>query len=79
MSCETQLLIILQDPLYIEDRRSQIDLAILDFSKAFETPKHSQLYHMNSSLVELEYYDIHGPMLNSSAICGPPGQCRQWY
>ncbi len=44
-SCETQLLITLQDLLqqYDKDRKSQIDIAVLDFSKAFDKVPHKRL------------------------------------
>ena len=42
-SCETQLLITLRDLLSIRDWGTQIDLAILDFLKAFDTVPHERL------------------------------------
>jgi len=36
-SCETQLLVTVQDLLFKRDKHIPIDMAILDFSKAFDT------------------------------------------
>ena len=41
--CETQLLVTSQVLLSIRDRGTQIDLAILDFSKAFVMVLHSSV------------------------------------
>ena len=42
-SCETQLLSTLQDLLYWRDRRVQVDVAVLDFAKEFDTVPHRSL------------------------------------
>jgi hypothetical protein len=44
-SCETQLLTTINDFLQEHDIGHQIDVAILDFSKAFDTVPHSKLLH----------------------------------
>ncbi len=56
-SCETQLMITLQDLMSHRDNYTQIDMAILDFSKAFDTVPHDSL------LGKLHFYSIDGPIL----------------
>ena len=53
-SCETQLLITINDLLKSYDKGKQIDMAILDFSKAFDTVPHKKLLH------KLDQYGIRG-------------------
>ena len=60
-SCETQLLLTLQDLLGARDTKIQIDLAILDFSKAFDTVPHERL------LGKMKFYGINGPILQWTA------------
>ena len=51
-SCETQLIITVDEITKSLDNRSQVDLLILDFSKAFDTVSHARL------LKKLEHYGI---------------------
>ena len=44
-SCETQLITIIHDLLRKYDVGTQIDMVILDFSKAFDTVPHGKLLH----------------------------------
>ena len=55
-SCETQLLTTTHDFLRSLDNGRQVDVAILDFSKAFDTVPHKKLLH------KLEKYGIIGPI-----------------
>jgi hypothetical protein len=55
-SCETQLLITINDLLKSYDKGKQIDMAILVFSKAFDTVPHKKLLH------KLDQYEISGPV-----------------
>ena len=60
-SCETQLLLTLQDLLLARDRKIQTDVAILDFSKAFDTVPHDRL------LGKMQFVGIQDPLLDWSA------------
>ena len=51
-SCETQLVTTFQDLAQIHNKNSQIDIAVLDFSKAFDTVLHDGL------LSKLKHYRI---------------------
>ena len=41
-SCETQLLVTLDELLHFNDKGLQTDIAILDFSKVFDKPCHTE-------------------------------------
>ena len=53
-SCESQLLTTINDFLKEHDKGHQVDVAILDFSKAFDTVPHNKLLH------KLDQYGIKG-------------------
>ena len=56
-SCESQLLLTTHDLLKSRDARHQVDVGILDFSKAFDTVPHARLTN------KLRLYGIHGNIL----------------
>ena len=56
--CETQLLVTIQDLLFHRDKHIPVDMAILDFSKAFDAAPHRHL------LGKLSLYGINGPILH---------------
>ena len=53
-SCETQLLTTIHDFMTNYDNKRQIDIAILDFAKAFDTVPHDKL------LYKIQHYGIDG-------------------
>ena len=55
-SCETQLVVTAHDLLNFYDQNRQVDVVILDFSKAFDTVPHRKLLH------KLDAYGIRGPL-----------------
>ena len=57
-SCEAQLLLTTTDLVNAIDNKLQTDMAILDFSKAFDKVAHTRWTN------KLEYYDIRGEILN---------------
>ena len=58
LSCESQLIMTTHDILKRLDKKDSVDMAILDFSKAFDVVPHTRL------LRKLRLYGIQGPTLN---------------
>ena len=57
-SCETQLLLTVDDLMHSFDQKIQSDIAILDFSRAFDTVPHERL------LSKLGHSGMRGPIHN---------------
>jgi len=57
-SCEAQLISVTEEIKAALDHRKQVDLLMLDFSKAYDTVPHKCL------LSKLEYYGIYGKLLS---------------
>ena len=56
-SCEAQLFLTIDDLIRALDKKPQVDVAILDFEKAFDKVAHTRLVH------KLYYYGIRGDVL----------------
>ena len=57
-SCTTQLVSLIEDISFNMDARRQVDMILLDFSKAFDTVPHHRL------LLKLKYYRIDSQVIN---------------
>ena len=57
-SCVTQLITTVQDLMSYRDRSIQLDVIVLDFSKAFDAVPHNRLLH------KLHHYGIRGELNN---------------
>ena len=57
-SCESQLLITTDEFIQNFEGKTQTDVVVLDFSKAFDVVPHQRLFH------KLDHYGIRGTTLN---------------
>ena len=57
-SCVSQLIAFIEDVSYALDHQKQVDIILIDFSKAFDTVPHQRL------LSKLKYYGITGEAYN---------------
>ena len=65
-SCVTQLVTTLQDLMKFRDTNTQVDVIILDFSKASDTVPHNRLVHNNNNNdnnIKLSRYGVRGQLL----------------
>ena len=70
-SCESQLLVTVNDIARAINNNMQVDAAILDFSKAFDKVAHKHLIY------KLNYYGIRGNLLNW--LTSFLNQARAWF
>ena len=68
-SCTTQLLVTTEDLLRSFDNNIQLDIAILDFSKAFDTVPHKELLNKLHSWVIFK---------KMKTLCDIEGEISNW-
>ena len=63
-SCTTQLVSLIEDILFNMDACQQVDMILLDFSKAFDTVPHHRL------LLKLKYYCNDSQIIQTGLLNG---------
>ena len=67
----TQFLPFIEDILHVMDQHFQVDILLLDFSKAFNTVYHTSAYYLNFPITALMVHYLNG------SVTGLPKEHRK--